>query len=146
MGIDVVKDKNDIDKLLDEIKTLSKLKLVIGIFSDVGADILLRANVHEFGSAVRNIPERSFIRAGMKKHEKDIETEANKLIDLVINGKIPARTALELLGQKVVDWLKDYLTKLQSPALKPATIAKKGSANPLIDTGQMRDSITYKIE
>lgn len=146
MGIHLVSDKNKVDDLLKQIDELSRLTLKVGIFSSAGEDILIRANVHEFGSAAKNIPERSFLRAGLNKHTKDIESEATKLIDYVMEGKLRARQALELLGQKVVDWIKQYLTDLKSPPLKPATIKAKGSSNPLIDSGQLRSAIDFKVE
>ena len=33
-----------------------------------------------------------------------------------------------------------------APPLKPATIARKGSSTPLINTGQLRSAITWRVE
>jgi len=41
--------------------------------------------------------------------------------------------------------VQEYMTNLKSPANAPSTIKRKGSANPLIDTGQQRQSVTYSI-
>ena len=39
----------------------------------------------------------------------------------------------------------DYLTDLKTPPLAESTIRRKGSSNPLIDTGQLRSSITWQV-
>ena len=35
---------------------------------------------------------------------------------------------------------------ISSPPLAPATIARKGSDKPLVDTGLMRNSITSRVD
>lgn len=50
-----------------------------------------------------------------------------------------------MLGEKVVDDLKDAVTNFQTPANAESTIEKKGFNKPLVDTGVMRDSIMYDI-
>lgn len=146
MGISVSREVNEVDRLLKNAKQLGKSKLSVGIFSDAGGDILLRANVHEYGAPSIGVPERSFIRAGLEKNEKNIISQADKLAEQVIMNNVDSRGAMELLGTTTVGMIQEYTTSLSSPPLKPETIENKGSSNPLIDTGNMRDSITYKIE
>ena len=55
-----VTDKDNTDKLLRILKEIETKVIEVGIFSKAGGDIVLIANVHEFGSNKNNIPERSF--------------------------------------------------------------------------------------
>jgi hypothetical protein len=48
-------------------------------------------------------------------------------------------------GTVAQDAIMQAIVDLQDPPNSPATIAKKGSSNPLIDTGHMRDSVTFEI-
>jgi hypothetical protein len=41
--------------------------------------------------------------------------------------------------------IQHEITVLRHPPNAPATIRAKGSSKPLIDTGEMRQSVTYQI-
>lgn len=168
-----IKDTNNIPsykKMLDE---LFSYKIQIGIFgnsgnNEDGTSILLIANVNEFGCQIRvtekmrnylravglplrndtkhiNIPERSFIRGGWDSQKKDIESKAISLLKKVLVMELDVKSYFETLGEYIAGQLKDYLTDLSNPANHPFTIERKGSSNPLIDSGRLRDSITHKV-
>ena len=40
----------------------------------------------------------------------------------------------------------ESITQLDTPPNTPKTIARKGSSNPLIDTGFLRANVTFKVE
>jgi hypothetical protein len=42
--------------------------------------------------------------------------------------------------------IKQRIANGIAPPNSPYTIARKGSSKPLIDTGQLRNSITYQVE
>jgi len=46
----------------------------------------------------------------------------------------------------VVGEVKHGITTLKFAPLKPATIAHKDSSQPLVDTNQLRQSVTYQLE
>lgn len=52
---------------------------------------------------------------------------------------------LDRLGIIAVGKVQQYMTDLKTPPNAPSTIAKKGSSNPLIDSGMLRGSVTYSI-
>lgn len=64
----------------------------------------------------------------------------------VIAMELKPNTAAELLGDVTKGYIQEYAIDLKVPANKYSTILKKGSSNPLVDTGQMIGSIDYKIE
>lgn len=91
------------------------------------------------------IPERSFIRSGWDDRLPNIEDRAIKLLKKVLTMELTPLDYFNAIGEYVVGQLKDYMTKLSSPPNSPITTNNKGSSNPLIDTGRLRDSIAYKV-
>lgn len=91
------------------------------------------------------IPERSFIRAGFDKNKDNMISKGDDLLEQVIQLKLPVDTFFSVLGEYLVGQIQGYLTSLKEPPNSPVTANNKGSSNPLVDTGRLRDSITYKV-
>lgn len=91
------------------------------------------------------IPARPFIRGVFEKRREQINKLGMQAVVDIIDGAT-AQGALETLGHELVNLTKEYLTDLSKPANRPSTIKKKGSSNPLIDTGELRQRIEYRVE
>ncbi|WP_084054191.1 hypothetical protein [Desulfonispora thiosulfatigenes] len=163
-----IQDKNNIPKYKEMLEELINQKIEVGIFSDAGSEILMIANVNEYGCDIKvtpkmraylhsqglhlkrttkdiKIPERSFIRSGFEDRKKEIYKTAKKLLIRVLSLDIRTNQFFDLVGQYSVDQIQEYLTDLKEPSNHPMTISNKGSSNPLINTGKLRDSITYRV-
>jgi phage gpG-like protein len=133
-----------------EIERSGKPHVRVGIFGEEAAkDHGGRPNVviaaaHELGTDT--IPERSFIRATVDAKSKLIAGTAKRLAAAVIAGTQTHAQALNVLGQFVRGLMQERITANIPPPLKPATIKRKGSSTPLIDTGQLRASIDYETK
>lgn len=144
-----MKDESKVDKLMKIIEELHNTKVEIGIIGDEkhrGANdftVLGVAKANEFG--FKNIPERPFLRGTYDKKLSEIQKNIDEWATQVLEFELDINAFWEMLGQYGVDITKQYLTDLNSPPNSPVTIERKGSSNPLIDTGQLRDSITYKV-
>lgn len=111
------------------------------------------ATIHEFGKKIKHpklgrttvIPERSFLRATVDQHREAIARRQVLLSQGFVLGKFELKQALELLGQYAVGLIKQRIALGIPPPNRPWTIARKGSSTPLIDTGQLRNSITYQV-
>ena len=137
-------NKND---LLDAV--LQKLKLQfgtvdVGFFKGThtypnGKDVTEVARDNDKGT--KRIPERPFmIPAGNKA--------ANKTINITVGsiaGGMDEQQALSKAGELFVGFIQKEITNLKEPPNAPYTILKKGSSNPLIDTGTMRQSVKWKL-
>ena len=88
-------------------------------------------------------PERPFFRQGIAASIKDVKSVLRKNIDPKTLA-VDDRTA-GLLGETVKGHIQTSITNLREPKNSPVTIERKGSDNPLIDTGFMRNSVTWKI-
>lgn len=101
--------------------------------------------INEFGTDDGAIPERSFIRSTIKEKRKEIIALQKKLLIKIRNGSLDNKKALGLLGEFVADAMRQKIVSLKSPANDPQTIKRKGSSNPLVSTGQLKNSITYEV-
>lgn len=110
--------------------------------------LLELAAIHEFGSPRAGIPERSFIRRTFNEPEgqKELRDLYARLARVVVTGKMSAEKAIELLGMKMVAMVRNrILVNWIPPPNAPATVEKKGSSRPLVDTGQLVNAITYEV-
>lgn len=92
------------------------------------------------------IPERSFLRGGMDEYGEAIIEEYSKLTGNVLSGSVPAEVLLEGIGQELATKIKTYARNLSEPPNSAMTVQRKGSSNPLVDTGTMIDSINYEVK
>jgi hypothetical protein len=144
------------DKIQRELKKLDKAFTKVGIQSDAGksddgkTDLVLIAATNEFGTdkAGKNknvrIPERSFVRAAMDNNKKKINSFIAELIGKVEDGKITAIRAVGLLGEMGEGLIKRRMTTLRTPPNAQSTIDAKGSSNPLIDKGNLRNAVRHE--
>lgn len=170
MGIKLSKDVNNVDRVIKILDKLKSNNIKVGILSKEDGKILTIANVHEYGVSINvtekmrsylhhigihlkketkaiNIPERSFIRAGFDENKDDMGNKVSMLISNLINDDIDVDTFYEAVGHYCVGKIQEYLTDLSNPPLSPITLENRehGGSNPLIDTGKLRDSITFEI-
>ena len=112
------------------------------------------AYIHENGSPAQNIPARPFLVPGITENKAKISKRLQKAADEAMKGKsgnvLPALEAVGLTAQAAV---RDKITNGDFAPLSPRTLAaraRKGrnaeEAQPLIDTGQLRQSINYVIK
>ena len=145
-----VKYKGKILKRIKQLKKLKSSRVEVGFpkgwnaYPD-GTPVALVAITQEFGSTSRNIPPRPFFRNALMLN-MNYRKDRKYYFSLVAKGKMPTHTALAQLGDKVAQDIQESIVMLSRPALKEATVKKKGSSNPLVDTGHLKQSVTYKVE
>jgi len=102
------------------------------------------ATWHEFGIPGR-LPERSFLRATIEQRKPDIIKRVSSEAKAVLSGSRSGLDAWERVGLAVVGMVQERIAAGIPPALDPVTVERKGSDTPLIDTGQLRSSITHEV-
>lgn len=88
-----------------------------------------------------NIPARPWLNPGVASATKEI---IETIQDSVDRGATLDGT-LEAVGVVASGAVRQYMTDLKTPPNAASTIKKKGSSNPLIDSGAMRASVTHKV-
>ena len=104
--------------------------------------VLEIAASNEFGLGV---PRRSFIADWFDQNLQKNEQFIVRMMKAVASGKLTKERAFELIGLKFQGDIQKRISAGIPPANAPATIKAKGSSTPLIDTGQLRQSITYVV-
>ena len=168
MTVKVDEEFNYLPKIRKALEYLGSHHLEIGIFGEDDSKMLMIARVQEYGVEIEvtekmriylhviglhlksdtdkiTIPERSFIRAGFDAKKKDFQKVGEKIIYQVIALELKPQNGFDILGNYIVGQLQEYLTNISSPANHPFTVQQKGSSNPLIDEGHLRQAITYKV-
>lgn len=92
------------------------------------------------------IPERSFLRTGFDKNIDSVNKTVDKMMKSLLNGNLSEDEFCNIIGQTLSSKIKTYARDLSSPANARVTTEVKGSSNPLVDTGQMIRSITWRVE
>jgi len=116
----------------------------VGIHEDAESDLAVIAATNEYGSEDGRVPERSFLRATADANAAAYTDALTEAVDAHNMGRTPLKKGLARLGARVEGDIKAFMTDLQDPPNAPSTIARKGSSNPLIDTGRLRGAIAHK--
>lgn len=103
------------------------------------------AAVHEFGSPEAGIPERSFLRSAIQENRQKYFALNKKILLGILAGKGTVLQGLGMLGNVAVGDVKKKIAAGPFEALNKTTIKRKGSSKPLIDSGQMRQSVQWTL-
>lgn len=103
------------------------------------------AATHEFGSRDGRIPQRSFMRATIDREREAISRMIDGAAEKVAHG-----SSLERELGTIGEWVKSEMIRtidqtIGLAPLKKSTETRKGSTKPLIDTGQLKAAITWKV-
>lgn len=110
-----------------------------------GTPVAMIAAVHEYGSPAQGIPERPFLRVAIQKNRnKYIRLNRINLVKMM-RGQLQMQQALEQLGEMAKGDVVTEIRNGEFAPLKDATIKRKGSKQPLIDTGQMVQSMQWEL-
>lgn len=143
-----VTDKDmGLQRILREINEAKSAFVEVGIPEGAQADGMTVAEYgayNEFGTS--KIPERSFMRSTFDENVSKIQQDMQKQYDAVLAGNTTAYRALLTVGMKHAEQIKQKIRSGIAPANAPATIARKGSAKTLIDTGAMVQSINAVVK
>ena len=116
-----------------------------GTVYDDGQTVAQVGAQHEYGAGV---PRRSFLRTPFDIKKDDLDKAIAKQFEDVFKRGKKAEQALGLIGTVAVNISKGAFTSRgygEWPDISAATKEDKGSSQVLIDTGTLRNSITYVV-
>ncbi|PND34535.1 hypothetical protein C1I89_10135 [Achromobacter pulmonis] len=108
-----------------------------------GTPVALVAAVNEFGRPDRNQPPRPFFRSMIAEKQKGWPRALGAVAK---NNDYDIDKALGQMGEGIKGQLQESIRELDSPALSPVTVARKGFEKPLVDTGHMMNSVDYEVD
>lgn len=144
------KIQREIDKLTKISRQPQQVKVGIpagGLNYPDGTSLVMVAAVNEFGSFDGRIPERSYLRSTVV-NKRDVFRafwRADKAKE-ILTVEEDANTVLDLLGQLAQAEVQKTIVDIREPPNAPETIERKGSSNPLVDEGLLRQSIRYEVD
>lgn len=137
----------DLDGVVVKVGVQAKDKAVQrgkgGSIRNTDQPLAVIAAIHEFG--LGDMPQRSFLRSAYDENLPMID----KMIQRVANGAVfglGTNAALNQLGNVVQGMVQRKIVDGPFVPNSAATIKRKKSSKPLIDTGHLRQSIRYVIE
>lgn len=158
------------NRILRELSRIGSPSITVGIHAKDGAKPYERGQkepvttamigtFHEFGTLDRfedkspagdgsgrqGVPQRSFLRSTVDESRSEYARLITRGVGQVIDGTMPMKRALGIVGAKVVGDVQKKISSGIEPPLTEETIKRKKSSKPLIDTGQLRQSIDYEV-
>jgi hypothetical protein len=101
-----------------------------------------KAAMNEFGTA--HAPPRPFFRHAIQTHEGEWPALASALL---LAAEYDTEHVANQMGALIAGQITESIIEYDlGPPLAPSTIAKKGHATPLIDTGAMSKSVSWEVE
>ena len=137
----------DSESLFEKLRGLGKRNVYVGFpagsggYED-GVTVAQVAAWNEFGT--RNMPSRPFMRDTVNLNKAEVKRTFDEAAKAILNGSTEDRE-LEKIGVLAKAMMQKQITDGGYAPDAPSTVRKKGSSHPLIDTGQMRQSVNYVI-
>lgn len=134
-------------RYFEELKKLAELEVQVGFqegqtYED-GASLAEVAAYNELGTS--DSPARPFMRQSFENHESELKAACEMVNKIIADGGT-AEVALTNLGVFCKGLVQNEIVEGGFEPNKPSTIKKKGSEQPLIDTGLMRELVEYVIK
>lgn len=159
------------DKDRGRLRILSMLNAIDGAHADIGLfegeqegpadygelNIAEIGAIHEFGAGIRHgrsggmtitVPERSWLRSNHDKNVMKYNKRLDRSYDRILRGKSTVLGSLTGFAEKVAGDVRRNITDLSEPPITEATKQSrvvKGTSNPLVDTGTMRQSVRGRV-
>ena len=136
---------------LERFREIGKPKVYIGVptskngMHEGGINMATLLALHVLGAPSRGIPQRDPLRPPLIANaQRYSDLLALGLKNALANGTDP-KLVYEKIGIVAANDVKDYFITGNFKALSEKTIKAKGSSKPLIDTGELRNSISYEV-
>jgi hypothetical protein len=156
MGVKVTKD--ELQKVLRSIQQLASEEVLVGIPASTterqDGEAINNATIgyiQENGSPVNNLPARPFLVPGVQHAIPDATAQLKKGAQEALSGDAEAANKrMHAAGIVAQNAVRSHINSGVPPPLAEATLEarrRRGRTGevPLIDTGQLRNSITYVI-
>ena len=148
-----IQESGSFDSIESRLAEMTNTRILVGIPQDNKADSKYATNAQKLyynskGSPARNIPPRPVLEPAIEDKFEVISNEIKEGASKGLEGDMQGfydnyeRAGLMAFTASV-DWFDNPKNNWKPNA--ESTIKAKGSDSPLIDTGEMRKSITYAI-
>lgn len=142
--------------LVKRVFGIGRPTIAVGVLSGQGAEdshpgegeeMLTNLEVaifNEFGT--EHIPARSFVRAWYDENEAQLREDLSVLMKRVVLGILTKEQALQQMAVRCVGQIQERIADGIAPPNALSTEIRKRSSTPLIDSGQLRASISSRVD
>jgi hypothetical protein len=139
-------------KFAQQAKFLRGAYVTIGIHEDAGAypdgtSVVQVALWDEFGTETS--PERSFFRSTLDRKEGQINQWREEMIKKIVDGEMTVEKALETLGFRIREMIKNTIQSNVPPPNAPSTLDHKKregvAPRTLMESTLLLRSVEYKV-
>ena len=136
---------NDADwqRIKKEIKKFKGASTMVGYPTGMTTLLLTKAYANEYGTS-RGIPSRPFMRQTFERVKNKVKNIIAKELNMIYAGSSTAKISISRLGEWYVGEVKRTFKTGNFVPNDPKTVKSKRSSKPLIDTGELRNSVTHK--
>ncbi|MEN0065940.1 MAG: hypothetical protein AAGA48_27615 [Myxococcota bacterium] len=131
-------------RFVDVLEGIPQHAVYVGVRGKEGRQLVEYAAANEFGTADGRVPERSYLRRTVDRNAQRYADLLQEAVEDALDHEV-STLALEQIGAIAVGDVQRTIVELRTPPNAPSTIAQKGSSNPLIDSGRLRQSIDYEV-
>lgn len=133
-------------RYMKQLKELADLEVCVGYQDgetyDDGTSLAEVAAYNELGSSTS--PARPFMRQSFENHGSELQKACDNVNAVLAKGGT-AEQALNTLGVFCKGLVQEEIVEGGFAPNAESTIKQKGSAQPLIDSGLMRQSVNYVV-
>lgn len=130
------------------LKELGGLEARTGWFETArdakGVPVATKAAAHEFGTT--RIPARPFMRPTVAEKKRAWLDQLAQGSKAILRGEASPRGVLEAVALRAAGDVAKSIRAVSAPPLSPKTVKRKGFEKPLVETGQMLQSVTGVVE
>lgn len=144
-------NKNFLKNLFKKLEKVDEIECAVGFPKDKveppksgEPSVIDIAIWNNYGTST-NTPARNFMGLAEQEIRKNFKKDSEEVMELISRGGLDVEKFLSLEGEKAKAAIQEAITELKEPPNAPSTIKRKHSDNPLIDTGKMRQSVTYSV-
>lgn len=101
------------------------------------------AAIHIYGT--QHIPARDPLTPAIEQNQDKYRGMIENAVVPILNGAMDIGSLWQFIGMKAQADIQQYMVNGKFAPLNPKTIKRKGSSKPLIDTGQLRQGVTYIV-
>lgn len=144
-----IRKHGDAEKALNEIlkKVGNGAVLRVGFLEGAtypdGKPVALIAAIQNFGAPARGIPPRPFFDNMIANKQEEWGPASAALLK---QNNFDAAKTMGQVGEVIKGQLQQSIRDTNAPALKPATVKRKGFDKPLINTSHMINSADYEVK
>jgi hypothetical protein len=133
-------------ELAEQLRQLAgeQVSVLVGVNGDTDSDMVVIAAANEYGTDDGHVPERSYLRDTVDNGAEQVLDDLQQAVQATLGGA-DLDAELGKVGEAWVGKIKTAIRDKSDPPNADSTVEAKGTDNPLIDQGRLRNSISWTL-